>query len=128
MLRIDPTDGKVVATIKTGLGPRFLTIGGDSVWVQNNGDGTVTRIGADGTVYDTIAVSTQPVEGGDIAFGGGFVWPRISAALVAKLDGKTGELLATYGPANGSGSVAANDEAAWVSAHDVNAVWRLPLN
>jgi hypothetical protein len=62
-----------------------------------------------------------------IAFGGGFVWPRISAALIAKLDGKTGQLLATSGPPSGSGSVAANDAAAWVSAHEVNSVWRLPL-
>jgi virginiamycin B lyase len=127
VLRVDPKDGKVVAVITAGLGPRFLTIGGDSVWVQNNGDGTVTRISADGVVTDTIAVSMSPVDGGDIAYGGGFVWPRISAALIAKLDGKTGQLLATYGPASGSGSVAAGDDAAWVSAHDVTAVWRLPL-
>ena len=53
-------------------------------------------------------MSTTRINGGDIAFGGGFVWPRISAALIAKLDGTTGELLATYGPPNGSGSVAAD--------------------
>jgi hypothetical protein len=79
-------------------------------------------------VKATIAVSTSPVEGGDIAYGGGYVWPRISAALVAKLDGTTGELLTTYGPASGSGSVAADDDAAWVSAHDVTSVWRPPLD
>jgi len=127
VLRINPTDGSVIATIKAGREPRFLTVGGDSVWVQNNGDGTVTRIGADGAVKATIRVSLSPVDGGDIAFGGGFVWPRISSALVAKLDGTTGELLATYGPASGSGSVAADADAAWISAHDVASVWRLPL-
>ncbi len=105
-----------------------MAVGGNSVWVQNNGDGTVTRIGADGTVTATIPVSLLPVDGGDIAFGGGFVWPRISAALIAKLDGKTGQLLATYGPPSGSGSVAADADAVWVSAHDVSSVWRLPLH
>jgi virginiamycin B lyase len=127
VLRVDPKDGSVIATITAGREPRFLTVGGDSVWVQNNGDGTVTRIGADGTVTATIAVSLSPVDGGDIAFGGGFVWPRISSALIVKLDGTTGELLATYGPASGSGSVAADADAAWISAHDVASVWRLPL-
>ena len=117
----------VTATITAGNEPRFLAVGGDSVWVQNNGDGSVTRIGADGVVKSTITVSSSAVDGGDIAYGGGYVWPRISAALIAKLDGKTGELLATYGPPSGSGSVAADDAAAWVSAHDVNSVWRLPL-
>ena len=110
VLRVDPKTGSVIATIRAGRGPRFLTIGGDSVWVQNNGDGTVTRIGADGTITATIPVSLSPVDGGDIAAGGGFVWPRISAALVAKLDVKTGALLATYGPPSGSGSVAADAE------------------
>ena len=128
VLRIDPKDGSVIATIKAGSGPQFLAIGGDSVWVQNNGDGTVTRIGADGTVKATIPVSLSPVDGGDIAFGGGFAWPRISAALIAKLDGTTGALVATYGPPSGSGSVAADANAVWVSAHDVSSVWRLPLN
>ena len=128
VLRIDPEDGAVIAAIQAGFEPRFLTVGGDSVWVQNNGDGTVTRIAANGTVTATINASTVPVSGGDIAFGGGSVWPRISAALIAKLDGVTGELLATYGPPSGSGSVAADDDAVWVSAHDVPAVWRLPLD
>jgi hypothetical protein len=127
VLRIDPKDGSVIADIKAGRGPRFLIIGGDSVWVQDNGDATVTRIAAGGTVTATIPVSLSPVDGGDIAYGGGFVWPRISAALVAKLDGTTGELLATYGPPSGSGGVAVDADAAWISAHDVSAVWRLPL-
>ena len=128
VLRIDPTTGGVIATIKAGHGPRFLAIGGDSVWVQDNADATVTRIGADGAVKATIPVSLSPVDGGDIAAGGGFVWPRISAALIAKLDVKTGMLLATYGPPSGSGSVAADAAAVWISAHDVSSVWRLPLH
>jgi len=126
LLRIDPDDGSVTSTIKVGPGARFLTIGGDAVWVMNNGDGTVSRVAADGAVTTTQA-STVGINGGDIAYGGGFVWPRISAGLVVKLDGTTGELIATYGPPSGSGSVAADDTAAWISAHDVNFVWRLPL-
>jgi virginiamycin B lyase len=128
VLRIDPLNGSIVGKIPVGRGPRFLAIGGESVWVQNNGDGTVTRLDGAGRVKATTPVSLSPIDGGDVAYGAGFVWPRISAALITKLDGKTGELLATYGPPSGSGSVAADDEAAWVSAHDVTSVWRLPLD
>ena len=40
----------------------------------------------------------------------------------------TGGLVGSYGPPSGSGSVTADGEAVWVSAHDVPAVWRLPLD
>lgn len=127
LLQVDPGDGSVRATIKVGPEGRFLAIGGGAVWVMNNGDGTVSRVTADGKVTSTHA-SKAGIDGGDIAYGGGFVWARISAGLVAKLDGKNGALLATYGPPSGSGSVAADDTAAWISAHNVSSVWRLPLD
>lgn len=126
-LQVDPTNGTVTRSIPTGDGPRFLAVGEDAVWVQDNGDGTVTRIGADGQVVATIQVSAQPIDGGDMAAGGGYAWARISAGLIAKVDPSTNEVVATYGPPSGSGSVAADDAAAWVSAHDVSALWRLPL-
>ena len=34
-------------------------------------------------------------------------------------------VVARYGPPSGSGSVAADEDAVWVSAHDVTTVWRL---
>jgi virginiamycin B lyase len=104
------------------------TISATAVWVMNEGDGTISRIDpATDSVTATILVATRPVQGGDIAVGGGFVWARISDQLVAKVDPTTNDVVARYGPEAGSGSVAADDTAAWVSAHDVNAVWRLPL-
>lgn len=128
LLRIDPTDGSVEATIDVGDGPRFLAVGEGGVWVMNNGDGTVSHVDPDGKVVATIVVSPGPVDGGDIAAGGGFVWARISSALIAKVDPNTDLVVATYGPRSGSGSVAADGSAAWVSAHDVQSVWRLPLH
>jgi YVTN family beta-propeller protein len=128
VLHVDPTDGSVLAEIAVGVRPRFLAIGEGSVWAMNEGDGTVSRIDpATDTVTASIIVATRPVQGGDIAVGGGFVWARISDQLVAKVDPTTNEVVARYGPPAGSGSVAADDVAAWISAHDVNAVWRLPI-
>lgn len=96
---------------------------------MNERDGTVSRIDpATDAVTATILVTAVPVDGGDIAVGGGFVWARISDQLVAQIDPTTNEVVARYGPPAGSGSVAADDAAAWISAHDVDAVWRLPLD
>lgn len=127
-LQVDPSDGSVIKEIPTGDGPRFLAVGEDGVWVQDNGDGTVTRIDADGNVVATIQVSERSIDGGDMAVGGGYAWARISSALIAKIDPATNEVIATYGPPSGSGSVAADDAAVWVSAHDVSAIWHLPLD
>ena len=65
--------------------------------------------------------------GGDLAVGGGFVWARVSGWLVSKIDPTTSEVVARYGPPAGSGSVAADETALWISAHDVDVVYRLPL-
>ncbi len=128
VLHVDPSDGHVVGDIAVGKRPRFLAVGEGSVWAMNEGDGTVSRIDpVTDTVTATILVSPAPVEGGDIAVGGGSVWARVSDVLVARVDLVTNEVVARYGPHAGSGSVAADDEAAWITAHDISAVWRLPL-
>ena len=128
LLRLDPRTAKVVATIPVGLGPRFFAVGEGAVWVQNNLDGTVSRVyPAANSVTATVTVNDGPIEGGDLAVGGGFVWARVSDWLVSKIDPATSEVVARYGPYAGSGSVAADESAVWVSAHDIDVVYRLPL-
>ncbi len=126
--RIDPASGDVLATVEAGSGARFLAIDEASVWVMNSGDGTVTRVDAStNTVLATIKVAEYEVQGGDMAVGGGFAWARVSAELVAQIDPSTNSVVARYGPSAGSGSVAADADAVWISAHDVTTVWRVPL-
>jgi virginiamycin B lyase len=72
-------------------------------------------------------VEAVPITGGDLAIGGAFVWARISSALVANIDPQTNTVVARFGPASGSGSVAADDQAVWITAHDVDKVYRLPI-
>lgn len=127
LLRVDPATGKIAATIKVGLYPRFLAIGENAVWVMDQGIGAVTRVDSSGTVVATIKVSSGPIEGGDIGVGGGFVWVRTWEELVAKVDPATNAVVATYGPKSGSGGVGADGAAAWLTAHDVSSIWRLPL-
>jgi YVTN family beta-propeller protein len=126
--RINPADGSVVAVIPTGPIADFLAVGEDAVWVQNNGDGTVSRVDpATNAVAATIRVSGRPIQGGDIAVGGGSVWARVSDVLVAQIDPATNAVVARFGESWGSGSVAADDAAVWISAHDILSIWRLPL-
>ena len=128
LLRLDPRTVKVVARIPVGLGPRFFAVGEGAVWVQNNLDGTVSRVDpATNSVTATTIVNDGPIDGGELAVGGGFVWARVSGWLVSKIDPATSEVVARYGPAAGSGSVAADEGALWVSAHDIDVVYRLPL-
>ena len=127
LLRIDPADPGTSRSIKVGKGPRFLAVGEDAVWVMNQRDGSVSRVSGSGEVVATVVVSDVPIHGGDISVGGGRVWVRIEQDLVVTVDPATNAVVDRYGPPSGSGSVAADDDAAWVSAHDTASVYRLSL-
>jgi virginiamycin B lyase len=127
LLRVSPADPKTSQAIKVGDGPRFLAIGEDAVWVMNQGAGSVSRVDAGGAVIASIPVSDVPIRGGDIAVGGGSVWVRIEQDLVVRIDPTTNAVTARYGPPSGSGSIAADADAVWISAHDTASLWRLPL-
>ena len=127
LLRISPADPKTSQAIKVGDQPRFLAIGDDAVWVMNQGDGSVSRVDKTGAVVATIPVSSVQIRGGDIAVGGGAVWVRTEQDLVVRIDPTTNAVSDRYGPPSGSGSVAADDDALWVTAHDTSSLWRLPL-
>ena len=75
-------------------------------------------------VVATIEVGV-PGPGGDIAAGEGAVWVRGTRVLLSVIDPKTNQVIKRFGPARGSGAVRAGGGNVWVSAHDVNRVWRL---
>lgn len=128
LLHVDPLSGDIVATIAVGLGPRFLAVGEGSVWVMNQLDGSVSRVDPR-TDMVTATIDTGPqIHGGDIAVGGGSVWVRGGPELLARIDPAANLVTELYGPHPGSGSVAADDDAVWVTAHDVATIWRLPLD
>jgi hypothetical protein len=74
----------------------------------------------------TIKVSGAPIVGGDITASAGGVWARATDPMLAHIDPATNTLVERFGPTARIGSVAVDDSAIWVSAHDAGAVWRLP--
>jgi virginiamycin B lyase len=126
--KIDPATEKVVQRIDTGDTPRFFDVGEGAVWTLDQGDGTVTRIDPK-SGETTIIQAGVPGGGGDLAVGGGWVWARGGGnPLLVRIDPKSLKVDETYGPPSGSGAVAVGDDAVWVSAHDIERVWRLPFD
>lgn len=129
LIRVDPASGDELAEIDVAPYSIFLAVGEGGVWTLGADTAEVTHVNpATDTVVATIPVGEGSVSGGDIAVGGGYVWARVSDSLVAQIDPVTDEVVARFGPPAGSGSVAADDDAVWISAHDVDTVWRLPLD
>jgi len=128
LIRVDPATGEEQAEIDVAAYSIFLAVGEGGVWTLGADTAEVSHVDpATDQVVATILVGEGSVSGGDIAVGGGYVWARVSDSLVAQIDPATDEVVARFGPPAGSGSVAAAEDAVWISAHDVDTVWRLPL-
>ena len=129
LIRVDPVTGDELAEIDVAAYSIFLAVGEGGVWTLGADTAEVSHVDpATNEVVATFPVGEGSVSGGDIAVGGGYVWARVSDSLVAQIDPVTDEVVARFGPPAGSGSVAADDDAVWISAHDVDTVWRLPLD
>jgi YVTN family beta-propeller protein len=127
LVRLNPSTGAVVATIPLGHSPHFLAIAPGAVWVMNQSDGTVSRVDpATNQVTATITVSSEAITGGDIAATADAVWVRVSDALAVHIDPHTNTVIDRLGPRAGSGGVAIATTSVWFTAHDRQAIWRLP--
>ena len=125
--KINPRTNRVVASTKVGPQPRFFDVGEGGVWILNQGNGTVVRVDP----RTAKIVSSIPAGvvggGGDMTVGGGWAWARGTQTLLTRIDPRTNAVVERYGPSSGSGAAIVGFGAVWVSAHDVNTIWRLPL-
>jgi streptogramin lyase len=96
LYRIDPKANALTTTIKLHERPRFITSGEYSIWVLNQGDGTVQRVDGDsGKLVATIETGLSG-RGGDIVCGGGYVWITMPGTPVAQIDPRTNMLVRTF--------------------------------
>jgi serine/threonine-protein kinase len=114
--------GTVQDRIRVGDSPAGVGLEGDSAWVANEGDGTVTRVN----------LRTRRVHGGAIhvgknprgvATGGGSVWvANFGGGSVTRIDARSGRVRQTVPVGLGPIDIAVGQASVWVSTQDERVV------
>ena len=126
LLRIDPETNLVVGSTLVGSKPRFLTAGAGSIWVLNQGDGSISRVDAKtGKLVATIQAGI-PGQGGEIAFGGGFVWATVTEFPLTQIDPRTNRIVGQW-RGEGGDSVRFAFGTVWLTNLKGEKVWRIPV-
>jgi YVTN family beta-propeller protein len=117
LLELDPDLIQLERPHTVGDDPQAVAVAGDSVWVANYGDDTVTRLvfppqGSTPTITD-IEVGDGPV---DVAVGEGAVWVVNQLnRTVSRIDPETNEVVATIPIGNEPQRIAAGEGYVWVT-------------
>lgn len=112
VVRVDPSNGKILDTIVVGGQPVSIASGEKGIWIANSGDGTVTRIDpATSTVTATIPV-TGKLE--SITVGRGGVWVANSTGnSIVRIDPAKNAVVATITVGREPVSVNAGKDGIW---------------
>jgi virginiamycin B lyase len=123
---VDATTGRVLTSVRTGPGPRFLTAGAAAIWTLNQGDGTLTRVDLQTRrATATIALGT-PGHGGDISVGADRVWTTMPKVPLSAIDPRTESLQCQWaGP--GGDSLGIGHDAIWLTDYHAGTISRIPL-
>jgi DNA-binding SARP family transcriptional activator/streptogramin lyase len=88
LVKIDPETGEVLEVIRVGRQPVSVAVAGDSVWVSNNEDATMTRLDPKTGHTDTIGGLRAPFD--VVAEGSRHVWvSTYSYEQVTRIDTRT---------------------------------------
>ena len=129
--RIDPKLMQVTHTIVVDDIPWFLTTTADYVFTLNQRHGTVSKI--DRKTYQVVATIQLPElargDGGDIFASGQRLWVRTTHLLLIEIDINTNQIVRQiqHRETAGSGAVMKCDDQLWITAHDIETVWLLPI-
>jgi virginiamycin B lyase len=123
--RINPKTNKIEATISVGKQPRFLAAGENGIWTLNQTDGSVSHIDPKTNKVVATILCDVPGTGGDISAGEGYVWVRAKKELLLVIDPKQNKVIEILEPPAESGAVRASHGSVWVTAHDINKIWKL---
>jgi DNA-binding beta-propeller fold protein YncE len=125
LYRVDPATKKVTAMITVAEGPRFTTEGGGSLWVLTQSDGNVSRIDpATNKVVAVIPVHV-PGKGGEISYGGGFIWVTMDGNPVTRIDPATNKVIDQYGNYPKADAIRYGFGSVWVSDHGKGELWKI---
>jgi virginiamycin B lyase len=119
LYKIDPRTNTLVQTIALRSSPRFLTAGEGSIWILNQGDGTVQRVDPmSGKVLASIETG-HPGRGGDITAGGGYIWVTLSDVPLVQIDPKTNVVAALYKGIGWGDAIRFGGGSLWISGHSI---------
>jgi virginiamycin B lyase len=123
--RVNPATRKVTAMITVAEGPRFTTDGAGSLWVLTQSDGNVSRI--DPTTNKVVAVIPVhvPGKGGEICYGGGFIWVTMDGTPVTRINPATNKVIDQYGNYPKADAIRYGFGSVWVSDHGKGDLWRI---
>jgi len=125
--KVDAKTNAVLETITTGPTPRFITSGGGSVWTLNQGDGTVSRIDAKTNKVLANIETGCPGTGGEISFGGGYLWFTVFEIPITQIDPKTNTVVKQWF-GEGGDAIRFGHDSIWVSNLRQQNLWRIDPN
>lgn len=123
--RVDPAKGKVTKMITVKEGPRFSTVAEGSLWVLSQSDGSVSRIDGQTNNVQAVIPVHVPGKGGEICFGGGFIWVTMDGNPVTRIDPKKNKVVDQYGNYPKADGIRYGFGSVWVSDHGKGDVWRI---
>jgi virginiamycin B lyase len=123
--RVDPARGKVTAMITVAEGPRFSTIAAGSLWVLTQSDGNLTRIDPATNKVAAVIPVRVPGKGGEICFGGGFIWVTMDGTPVTRVDPVKNKVVDQYGNYPKADGIRYGFGSVWVSDHGKGELWRI---
>src|SRR5215211_4866683 len=119
LYKIDTRTNTLVQTIALRSSPRFLTAGEGSIWVLNQGDGTVQRIDPmSGQVIASIETG-HAGRGGDITAGGGYIWVTLRGVPLVQIDPKANAVAALFKGIGWGDAIRFGGGSLWISGHSI---------
>jgi virginiamycin B lyase len=123
--RVDPKTGKVTAMIAVAASPRFATVGAGSLWVLSQSDGSVARIDPLTNKVKAVIAVQVPGAGGEICYGGGFIWVTMNGTPVTRIDPARNKVVDQYGNYQKADAIRYGFGSVWVSDHGKGDLWRI---
>jgi len=123
--RVDPASGRVVARIPVAITPRFTTVGAGSIWVLSQSDGSVARIDPSTNRVTAVIAAQVPGAGGEICYGGGFIWVTMNGTPVTRIDPVRNTVVDQYGNYKQADAIRYGFGSIWVSDHGKGELWRI---
>src|SRR5215472_8706941 len=106
--------------------PRFLFSGGGSVWVLNQGDGSVSRVDEKSRKLIATVQVGIPGTGGDLVYAEDHLWIASFGVPLSRVDPATNKVSCQW-IGRGGDSLRYGHGAVWLTDYHRGLLWRFPI-